>query len=213
MWPGVWTANSSRPPEHVAVGDAARRQRRLERPPEDLAHQPEDRPSAAGRADGVATPRGAAVPVGLHLVGRVVVTGAVVLVDPHPGHGEVSVHHELRLGGLGEARRGSEVVDVGVGDHHRVHVAHPEIGLTEPVAKCLPVTGTGHPRIDDGRATIVEQCVGVDVAEPGHADRQLHPDDVVADLGHFRPGRLLLLLAEAVRLLRGSGVGHRSHPT
>src|SRR5260370_185124 len=49
----------------------------------------------------------------------------------------------------------------------------------------------GQAGVDDGEAAVVEQPVGVDVAEARHPDRELHPDDPRCDLGDLLGGRLL----------------------
>jgi hypothetical protein len=94
---------------------------------------------------------------------------------------------------LGEARCAPEVVGMGVRDDHGVDVARGEPRLLEPVLEGAPGAGARHPGVHHRRPLAVDDGVAVDVAEPGHADRQLHPQHVGGDFGDVGARRLLLL--------------------
>ena len=89
----------------------------------------------------------------------------------------------------GEPVGAAKVIGMGVGDDHRVHVACArQARLLEPLLENPPGAGSGQPGVHHGRALGVDDGVAVDVAEPGHPDRQLHAQDVGGDLRHLVPG-------------------------
>ena len=66
---------------------------------------------------------------------------------------------------------------------HGVDVVDLEAGVLEALLHGLPRGRAGHADVDDGEAAIVEEAVHVHVAQARHRDRQLHPDDAVAQVG------------------------------
>ncbi len=76
-----------------------------------------------------------------------------------------------------------EMIRVRVGDDHRVHVVDRELGSCETIKDGGPGGLPRHAGVHDGGAPLVEQRVGVDMAEPSEVDRQLQPQDARADLG------------------------------
>ena len=94
----------------------------------------------------------------------------------------------------GDATGAAEVVGVRVRDDDGVDVAQLEAGALEPRLERLPGLRTGEPGVDDGEAALVHKAVGVDVAEAGHPDRELHAQDAGGDLDDVLARRLLLLL-------------------
>ncbi len=85
-----------------------------------------------------------------------------------------------------------------MGDHHGVDVGHLVPGPADPIDEVIPRFRAGKTGIDHGDATLVLQHVAVDVSEPGHADRQLRPEDSGRHFGDVG-GRVLLLLFRLAR--------------
>ena len=78
---------------------------------------------------------------------------------------------------------------------------------SEAADQCVPRRRAGQARIDEGEAALVLQRIAVDVAEPGHGDRQLHAKDAGRDLGDLFAGWFLLLTPRSVHrvtILAGS---------
>ena len=99
-----------------------------------------------------------------------------------PPRAERRRRDDLRPRLLPHPSRCTEVVDVRVRDHDRVHVLQLEAGELEPLHQQLPRLRSGHARIDDGEALLVFEGVAIHVAEPWHPQRQLHAEDARGDL-------------------------------
>jgi hypothetical protein len=100
--------------------------------------------------------------------------------------------------GLGRQPAGAaEVVGVRVGDDHGMDPLDRDAGLGQALPERLPRGRAGETGIDERGTPAVEQGVGVDVAEPGQGDRQLHAEDARAHLGHLGGGGLLFLLSRS----------------
>ena len=74
-------------------------------------------------------------------------------------------------------------------------------GGLQPLHQRRPGLGPGEAGVDERESRLVLEGIGVDVAEPGHRDGELHPEYAGRDLDHLFGGRLLLLL-------RIDGFGH-----
>ena len=108
---------------------------------------------------------------------------------------EAAVGDHRGAGCLGEARRAAEVIGVRVRDDHGVYVAGLEPGLPQAILDRAPGAGARKPGVDDGGALRVEDRVAVHVPESGHADRELHAQDVRRDFADLRTRGFLFLSA------------------
>ncbi len=129
-----------------------------------------------------------------------------------PEHAEGAVADDTRLGVVVQPDRAAEVVRVAVRHDDRVHPGQRDPGELQATEQCVVRLWAGETGVDEGETLAVLEHVAVDVAQPGHVDRQLHPQHTGRDLGDLLRRPLLFLATGSVgggRLLGGAdrGVG------
>ena len=143
----------------------------------------------------------------VELVGRVELENGGIVVLEKLTFVEVLTEAVVRqdLGaGLGtELRCATEVVEMRVGDHRRVHVAQRETRSRQAVEQGVPRGQAGQARVDDRNAPLVFEEVAVHVPEPGQLDRELCTEHARRDLGDLVGGRLLFLLGDLLLARHG----------
>ncbi len=108
---------------------------------------------------------------------------------------------DLRTRFLAELVGAAEVVGVRMGDDRGVDPPQRDTGGVESHHQRRPRLGPGKAGVDERETVAVFEGVGVDVAESGHGDRQLHPENPGRHLDHLFGGGFLFLL-------RIDGFGH-----
>ena len=131
--------------------------------------------------------------MGVCRVDAVVIHRALMRGVGVPCHTEGAVRDDRRIGLLRQSAGVAEVVGMAMGDEHLRDVLRLETSGPEPGLERLPALRTGQPGVDDGDALFADDCIGVDMGEPGKCDRQLHAQHSRRDFGDFLARRLLLL--------------------
>ena len=123
----------------------------------------------------------------------------------------------LGSGDLSELVAPPEVVGVAVSHHHRVDPLDGYRRRRQTIHESLPRLLTGETRVDQGDTVGVFEGVAIHMTQPGHRNRQLHPQHPRGYFTNFRRGRFLFLFAVdrsshpgTLEDCRGSGYARRN---